>query len=106
MNKERWLTLLPLSHLTVNYIIKGILKLILQGNLAPINIMKSLFCKMNHVGAWEEEHILRLTDAPSSSWYPLIFDSIELISQYANIDENGNYSSELSDNCIELLSIF
>ena len=90
----------------MNYIIKGILKLILQGNLAPFNIMKSLFCKMNHVGAWEEEHILRLTDAPSSYRYPLIFDSIELISQHSNIYENGYSSSELSDNCIELLSIF
>eukprot|EP00956_Cyclotella_meneghiniana_P034009 scaffold100870_cov20-Cyclotella_meneghiniana.AAC.1 len=62
---------------------------------------------MNHVYAWEEEHILRLTDAPSSSSrYPLIFDSIELISSYSNYFENGYSSSELSDNCTELLSIF
>eukprot|EP00956_Cyclotella_meneghiniana_P006019 scaffold7835_cov36-Cyclotella_meneghiniana.AAC.3 len=62
---------------------------------------------MNHVHAWEEEHILRLTDAPSSSRYPLIFDSIELISSNSNIFKNGYSSSaELSDNCTELLSIF
>ena len=58
--------------------------------------------------AWEKEHILHLTDAPSPSSHhcPLIFDSIELIYSSLSNRIRNVFSPDKSDECTEFLSIF
>ena len=58
--------------------------------------------------AWEKEHILHLTDAPSPSSHhcALIFDSIELIYSSLSNRIRNVFSPDKSDECTEFLSIF